>query len=304
MTGILDLPPEVIEPILLASDPVDVAHMSQVARCFYDIIYGPGSQRLWRELCFEQPLDDLRTCVSPLGRLVGDTDWRAHLQRTIHARIAVERYTKLDPDERVRVLKSLIHLATHVTPRQQPDSDDISDNHVWLVTFLKDTSLFDSDEIPGPTASEEEVQLYHQLHTLFGLGPRDRSDKARVLSRACVYSMRNHTRETGYGPFMHDGSGRVNWRHVQAIHHVVSMHVTPTPTTSRFPVYQLSLPFSQPVVQPEPESGGGADWAGIGGYWRVSFCFIDHHDLLGQYLREGAGCLTFNADFRAQNIIC
>ena len=146
------------EPILLASDPVDVAHMSQVARFFYDIIYGPGSQRLWRELCFEQPLDDLRTCVSPLGRLVGDTDWRAHLQRTIHARIAVERYTQLDSDERVRVLKSLIHLATHVTPRQQPDSDDISDNHVWLVTFLKDTSLFDSDEIPGPTASEEEVQ--------------------------------------------------------------------------------------------------------------------------------------------------
>ena len=43
-----------------------------------------------------------------------------------------------------------------------------------------------------------------------------------VASRAFVYSWRNHTWETEFGPLL-PGSGKVNWVHMQAVNHVMGL---------------------------------------------------------------------------------
>ena len=80
---------------------------------------------------------------------------------------------------------------------------------------------------------------------------------------------------------------KVNWIHIRAIQHVISMHAAAAYTefdgiisASALPVSQLSLPYCQSQI-PVKGNAKADDWAGVEGTWICSFCFVDHRDLIG-----------------------
>lgn len=82
---------------------------------------------------------------------------------------------------------------------------------------------------------------------------------------------------------------KVNWAHVRAIQHVISMHAAVAyneidGVTLAIPLStsQMSLPYCQSMV-PVGGNERADDWAGVAGKWRCSFCFVDHQDLIGGF---------------------
>ncbi|KAG6902628.1 hypothetical protein C0995_014234 [Termitomyces sp. Mi166 len=281
MAGLTALPNEVLEHILLHLDPIDVAQISQCCQLLRLILCDPKDQLLWRELYLTLPLDDPRDCVSTQGARRHDIDWRTILQRFIRARTVLYNSSLSRPGERLTTLHTLLELVTWVPPLTHIDDlENISLNLAWVVATLRGTSFFEDIELDS-SATEEERQLCARLHTYFGLTVQDLTRHGRVRSRAFVYDMRNYSPENLYGPL--NATGDVNWVHVQAIHHVVSMHIVDLQeedTTFQFAIFPMSIQTTQIVLPPGTNLDDEEDWAGVSGSWKVSFCFCDHRELL------------------------
>ena len=277
MLRLLDFPSEIVEDILLHSDPLVVAAFAQTCRLSRSLVYHAPDQHLWRALYLAQPFDDPRKCVSHSGHpRATAVDWRSDLQRIIRARTVVRNPRFYRPHERSTVLRTLLDLVCNVPPLHSTVSTaPTSQNLLWVSELLRDGSIIDGTSSAEPFLSDEEIQLRAQLHTYFGLTKGDFAKSRRVNSRAYVYNLRNCSAANDFGPFLTDGTKRVNWLHVQALHHVVSMHIA---DRSPFP---MSLPFTQAMIPPEVDLDRERDWAGLSGLWRCSFCFCDHQDLLG-----------------------
>lgn len=284
MVNIEDLPVEVIEHILLLLDPLDVAQLAQTNRNFNALIYHQDDQHLWRELYLGEPFDDPRKCRTSLGYPIRDIDWKTQLQRIIRARTILTRVSACRPEERITVLQTLLDMVNNVAPSLNPDDLEPSPNHAWVTVMLRDSTLIEHEEWE---LSPEEKQLRARLHAYFGLTARDFQPSARTASRAFVYAMRHYKYDNDFGPFMMDGSGRVNWVHVQAIHHVMSLHIVPAPEDEGplgFTLYPMSMPWTLSVIPGGVDLDEVQDWAGITGRWQCSFCFCDHRELLSGYL--------------------
>ncbi|KAF5340129.1 hypothetical protein D9758_013144 [Tetrapyrgos nigripes] len=240
-----------------------------------------NDQHLWRELWSAQPFDDPLTCVSPIGRRRTDPfDWKGELQIIIRARTILENISLCKPHERCTTLQTLLNLASWVPPlKTQSDNDNVSQNILWVFALTRGGNFIDHRRIPWEQ-DEEERQLRAKLHTILGILPMDLENEAIIQARAVVYSMRNYTWANEFGPFKADG--RVNWEHVKAIHHTISMHLLPPIEDMDFLMllYPLSAPRSQIVIPQGVDLDQEDDWAGVEGYWNVSFCFCDHHLLI------------------------
>ncbi|PIL22716.1 hypothetical protein GSI_15409 [Ganoderma sinense ZZ0214-1] len=279
MADIDQLPIEVLEQIILFLDPIDVAKFSQTHSAYYNLIHHAEDEHLWRELYLQQPFDDPRKCYTPLGRTFDVIHWKSQLQRIIRARTVLTNLSACHPDERGTVLQTLVDMVCTVIPITHPDDNEISMNHVWVTAMLRASSLLEHD---GWELSPEEHQLRAQLHTYFGLTPADFQPSKRTESRAFVYAMRHYKYDNDFGPFFMDGSGRVNWHHVQTIHHIMSMHIVPTTEetqSAEYNLFPMSMPWTQSIL-PDGNLDKERDWAGVTGRWRCSFCFCDHRELL------------------------
>lgn len=277
--NITDLPPELIEQILLELDPLDFAAFAQSSRSFHDFVYKSPDAHIWRELYLAQPLDDPRTCLDTLGFPLEDIDWKWELQRVTRARTVVNFIEKCRPHERCGVLQTLIDLVTRIPPSPSVLSDQLSMNLLWVAALVRGGAVFDHTTWePSP----EEQQLRAKLHTYYGVTPSDAKTASKIESRAYVYNMRNYKWDNEFGPFMMDGSGRVNWLHVRAIHHCMSLHLVEMTEEEEivFTIFPMSLPYCQSILPGGADVGGVQDWAGIEGEWVVSFCFCDHRELL------------------------
>ncbi|KAH0585840.1 hypothetical protein H2248_007131 [Termitomyces sp. 'cryptogamus'] len=282
MTGLIALPSEVLEHILLRLDPIDVAQISQCCHLLRLMLYNPQDKLLWRKLYLTLPLDDPRNCVSTQGVRRHDIDWMAILQRFIRARTVLYNPSLSRPGERLTILHTLLELVAWVPPLvDMEDLEHISLNLAWVVATLQGTSFFEDIELSG-LVTEEERQICARLHTYFGLTVKDITRTGRVRSRAYVYDMRNYSRDNLYGPL--NMTGGVNWVHVQAIHHVVSMHIVDfqqeEDASFRFAIFPMSIQTTQIVLPPGTNLDDDEDWAGVSGSWKVSFCFCDHRELL------------------------
>lgn len=282
-----ELPPEIVEEILVYCDPIDVAHVAETCSVMRDIIYRSDDSKLWRELYLAQPFDDPRDCVSEGGQRRADPiPWRSELQRIIRARIVVcsaNPWSILKSGELVTILNTFLDMVCYVPPRTLDDSrEDLSSNLLWVAVIMMRNGFIDLLEA-STLATEEERQLTARLHTYYGLTKVDGKRIARVKSRAYVYDMSNYHPDNKYGPFLADGA--VNWKHMQALHHVVSMHMVSLKEDEEFEyaVFTMSLPYLQIVMPRDVPEGEKDDWAGVNGYWAVSFCFCDHRDLLSEY---------------------
>ncbi|PCH39840.1 hypothetical protein WOLCODRAFT_66963 [Wolfiporia cocos MD-104 SS10] len=277
------LPPEILEQIFLELHPRYVASLAQTCNLLHAEIYNPLDQRLWRMLYLLMPLDDLRLCRNSLGDpLPQEVDWKSAVQRVVRAQTVLSDSSKCRPGERLTILQTLIDLVCNLPTAPTFWDVQPTNNLAWLVALLRNSKVF---EYNREDVTDEEHQLYSRLHTYFGLTARDYQPARRTTSRGFVYAMRHYRRENGYGPLLMDGSGRVNWEHVQAIHHVMSMQIVPPREEtelgqSLFTIYPMSLPYCQSVIPEGVDLGRERDWAGVEGSWQCSFCFCDHRELL------------------------
>lgn len=279
------LPPEIIEQILQLLDPLDVAMFSQACKDFYNLVYHNRDRHLWRALYLAQPFDDPRLSLTPrLHRILPeDIDWKGSLQAIIRARTVLTDPSKCRPGERKDILRTLIQLLRGAAPAQSFEGRNLSENLVWLVAMLRD-GVFLNEVVPcGSTPDLEEVQMRAYLLTHLGLTPSDATNGNKAAALAFVYDMRNYRYDSSFGPFMSDGSGRINWVHVHAIHRTIAMHLVDLREGEPFvfPLIPISMPYCQGVIPPGLDlDDKGCDWAGIEGLWHCTFCFIDHRDLL------------------------
>ncbi|GBE82987.1 hypothetical protein SCP_0500300 [Sparassis crispa] len=282
MPTLLHLPPEIIEQILLELDPLHIGSLAQSCSDMHSFIYDPADQHLWRSLYLLQPLDDPRQCLTELGYPISEVNWMAKLQRIIRARTVISRPAQCHVEERCTILYTLLDLVSNLPAAPSVFSDDLALNLVWLAALLRGGSYLDEEHWE---ISDEEKQLRARLHTYFGLTTSDYRSQSRKQSRAYVYAMRHYKWDNDFGPFMMDGSGRVNWVHLQAIHHVMSMHIVPPEQESEseasvFTIFPMSLPYCQSIIPRHLDLDQEEDWAGVAGLWECSFCFCDHHELL------------------------
>ncbi|KAI0086927.1 hypothetical protein BDY19DRAFT_957399 [Irpex rosettiformis] len=314
MQSLLDAPPEILEQILLELDPLDVSSVSQTCTALHDHIYDPSNELLWRDLYLSMPLDDPRRCFDPLGNPIKHEDihWRESLQRIIRARTVVRRpELGSSQEERLAIAQTLLELASHTVPLDNLASDDISLNLVWVGSMLREGTFFEQSRWD---VSKQELRLRARLHTIYGLTLEDFKHQERVESLCTVYTMRNYSDQNDYGPFINDGTGRVDWTIVRSIQHLISLHFIPRPQTSTgenatmkepYIPSPMSLPFCCSVLDSiEVSLDDVDDWAGVEGDWRYAFCFCDHRKLLAfnNYpypdgsLRRGRGVFE-DADF-------
>ncbi|KAI0819246.1 hypothetical protein BC628DRAFT_1403854 [Trametes gibbosa] len=281
MAKLGELPVEVLEQVLLLLDPIEFAQFTQTCSAYHALVYGnPEDQHLWRELFLQQPFDDLRHCYTSLGRPLKAVNWRTQLQRIIRARTVLTAASVCRAEERCEVLQTLLDMVTNIPPATHPEDIDISLNQVWATAMLRGSTLLDCEEWE---LSSEERQLRARLHTYFGLTSGDFRHEDRTASRMFVYAMRNYKYDNDFGPFMMDGSGHVNWVHLRAIHHVMSLHIVPATeeaASAVFNLFPMSIPWTQSLLANGVNLDEEQDWAGVSGKWLCSFCFVDHRELL------------------------
>lgn len=278
---LLDLPDELLEHILILSDPIDVSHLAQTCQAFRGLVYQAPDDTLWRNLyLIHLELDDPRHCVAMDGRPRPLIEWRLEVQRAIRARTLITTNSIGKPGELGTILQTLLALATLVRPMTGWDADlpkSLSKSLVGIPALLRHGWIDLVERLP---LAEHEQQLVARFHTYFGLTQDDIRKEARTFSRAFVYNTQNYAPDNDFGPFFEDGT--VNWVHVRAIHHLISMQVvehqeTPIDTEAfEYAIYPLSLPFTQIEAPGEDKH----DWLGVTGEWEVSFSFIDHRVLM------------------------
>ncbi|KAK7462378.1 hypothetical protein VKT23_007977 [Stygiomarasmius scandens] len=303
-TTIHDLPKELVQEILIYHcDPLEVGSLSQCSKFFYELI--SEDRHLWRELYLAQGLDDPEKCVSLIGRpRLEPFDWKEELQAIIRARTILGDVSLCKPHERCGVLKTLLKLVSWVPPLRYPeDKENTSMNLLWVVAVTRGGNFVDSKKIPWEQ-EQEEKQLRARLHTMLGVVPGDLAKDVILWAREMVYRMDNYTWGNEFGPFRGDGEGRVvvDWVHLKAVHHTISMRLIPPISEEEADfemlIYPLSAPSTQAVI---PESvvdldlDKVEDWAGVGGVWMLSFCFVDHR-LLIRYNESEPGDNTFITD--------
>ncbi|KAI9464950.1 hypothetical protein BJY52DRAFT_1202512 [Lactarius psammicola] len=275
------IPQEVIERVLAFLDPLYVASFSQTSRQYNNLVYHSGDNHLWRELYLAQPFDDPRLALTPrLERIpVECIDWKGSLQAIIRARTVLNDPSKCRPGERETILRILIAMLRGAAPAPSFCEKTLSENLVWLVAKLRDGALLNDGSLPS-TPTEAQLRAYLLVH--LGLTPSDARSVDKAAARAFVYDLRNYCFEGSFGPYLPDGSGRVNWVHLHAIHRAVAIHLVDLRETEQFvfPLIPMSMPYCQSIIPPGLDIKKVYDWAGIEGLWHCSFCFVDHRELL------------------------
>ncbi|KAF8549911.1 hypothetical protein OG21DRAFT_1514660 [Imleria badia] len=280
MTTLADLSLEIIDRLLFALDPLDISRVSQTSRFFYEIIYGPLNRQFWRGLYLAQPLDDPRNAVTRLGRHRDDIDWKGELQWIVRARTVMNHPAVCPREERCQVLRTCIDLITNIPPISSPNGvGEMSRNVRWMQRLIGDGAFLERES--WEALSEEEEQLLARLHTLYGLTRRDLHSERHRASQAFVYSLRHHTPQRAYGPFMQDGSKRVDWVFLSMFVLDLGMLLVDTDDKDREHYFcPLGLMFSQSIIPRGLNLDKEDDWAGIEGLWSARYGFIDHREFI------------------------
>jgi hypothetical protein len=104
--------------------------------------------------------------------------------------------------------------------------NSLFDNELNREAFLQKSSLFErvyrsQHLLSSENLTKEQRQQSAKLHCLYGkpILKIGRLRSARTYPYACskVYDIRQYTAQTRWGPFMNDGSDRVDWEKVEAI---------------------------------------------------------------------------------------
>ncbi|KAE9984218.1 hypothetical protein BLS_002812 [Venturia inaequalis] len=314
---LLDFCPEILHNILANLKPADVGSISRTCRGLNS--YVEGNRLLWKDLYirnFDHP---------PHEHIQREPQWEVDLKRFVNLQKILET-------ENVSVKKSAVvetcNTAIHLLQTASADSES-SLNISFLNQFFEDRHngnvfLFSSNlyeqagaEDHHPASTEEERQATAKLHSYFGTSKeaigRTRSRAAHPYARAKVYDLRGYTTPNYWGPWMDDGSLRVDWEKVESLMIVLGYNLQmfgercPIPASKSLMIWhspfegvtpnsytpmprfmdtmdknlkaELNFLHGTSIIQ-EPEPPLEAlDPYGVTGTWRRVVCFLDYNDL-------------------------
>ncbi|KAH6895855.1 hypothetical protein B0T10DRAFT_558027 [Thelonectria olida] len=298
------LPPEILHHIFTQLDPADIVtllpHVCSAFRAFTK-----GNRKLHRDI-YLQNLD-------PPSNL--DLDYETEIRDIVrlraiclHPRTAKKRRElEFVHDVVNRLLQNASPSETSRTRTYKPNTHASSHNADLLKqfftsqstreAFLQRSSLFERvrNERHGPVTSDGSAmaavrQRSAKLHCLYGkpilhVGPHHQRTYPYAASK--VYDLRQYTRDTRWGPFLDDGSDRVDWEKVEAIIVVLVYNLSQRVDVESLFYEAWNAPFSgswpgsfsQPSPSSPPSNLELRDPYGVTGVWYRIVCFLDYNTL-------------------------
>ena len=325
--GLLELSHELLHCIFTEIEPVDLSALNRTCKTLHRYIR--GNKLLHKDLY-------LRRYDEP--ELESELEW----EEEIHDLVKLERIlASEDRDTKHDHLGFVSRRTLSLLETASPDPDT-SLNIDMLASYFKDTNNIDAflcasglferaggqNQIAAPT--EDLRQAAAKLHCLYGV-PIDevpsrssfsimRSDPmlspsrctraqtrpylTHTYARSKVYDLRQYTDHSLWGPFMNDGSQRVDWEKVEAVMIVLGFNLRKFTERSdgRFPMV-----WDEPFVGATPRSYvspprmaapakddlddemlkirelalslDAQDPYGVTGTWMRVVCFLDYNDL-------------------------
>lgn len=332
MSSILELSHELLHCIFTEIEPADLASLSRTCRDLDHYIR--GNRLLHKDLYlrgYDEPQclqhepdweDELHNIVK-LDKILASegrdakSDWLEFVAQKIDSLVeTANRYQHRSAN--------LARLSAHFDQTGDVGTENID-------AFLCASSLFAKagNEYQHPAPTAELRQASAKLHCLFGV-PIDRVPSRRSFSadstyaslspssctrlqsrpllthtyaRSKVYDLRQYTDDTLWGPFLNDGSQKVDWEKVEAIMIVLGFNLNKFTERSdgRWPrVWDKPFVGATPnsYISAAPISGPTKDLDGdmlkirelalsldaqdpysISGTWMRVVCFLDYNDL-------------------------
>lgn len=158
---------------------------------------------------------------------------------------------------------------------------------VFSRSFIMERALWAARDSHDPP--KEEHQMSAKLYSLANQHD-SRWESSRIYPFACskVYDLREYTEDTAWGPFMSDGSMRVDWEKIQALlvvlaHNIEYQGLNSSPVFSN--IWSQPFPGTWPnSYVPWPGTEGGLtdlekrDPYNVSGAWVRVVCFLDYND--------------------------
>ncbi|KAL8279820.1 hypothetical protein RQP46_007670 [Phenoliferia psychrophenolica] len=280
---LLSIPPETLDAILELLDPVDVAAFSAVCRATRD--FCRENAHLWTTL-FLQHFDPPQP--SPDHTLF---EYQAVLKARIRARGLINLAHTDGQLPRV-VAAFPPTLATFIAIAQTAPGPN-GRNLAFLATLFPYTSTAFTAEwlsmyLDPKRAEVAPVVRQHAAHFELLHGPtRMYEGFRRLQALRRVYDLQNYSKDTSFGPFLKDGSGRVDWVLLESIRRVsdyqLVIHVEregwgTNPTTDAGLEESIGRDKGRGWADSvrRDVSRGTRDWAGVEADWIGTYGFLDH----------------------------
>ncbi|KAK0630645.1 hypothetical protein B0T17DRAFT_489098 [Bombardia bombarda] len=291
------LPPEIVHNILSWIRPEDLAAVPRTCRYLHSLV--KGNNALCRDI-YRNTLDDPPT---------NDLDWERELHDLVRLRLICARPTAESKKSELsfvyntvtRLLKNasrqdyrISHAVTYPESRNANLLTDLFQSDENQEAFLSRSFLFErargeTNRFQDPP--KEEHQQSAKLHSLYGMPllKHGRTRSSRLYPFACskVYDLRQYTRNTRWGPFMNDGSDRVDWEKVEATLLVLRNNIK-NKSLDTFPIFSnlWNVPFAGSWTKsyvPFPIDRERTDLEledpyDVSGTWLRVVCFLDYND--------------------------
>ncbi|KAJ7693683.1 hypothetical protein B0H17DRAFT_1199789 [Mycena rosella] len=272
--GLLSIPMEIVEKILICLHPRDVIAFSGSCRFGAELVHRSTDQYFWRQL-FLVLFDDPRHAIHPSRPDLPSFNWKGELVRRMRAERAAFGIGTNDP---ASVLETLVSVTEDALPISNPHTDPPppSRNLEWLENVLRNSHILDASFLPDGAKFGDRLKAYMALS--LKEDTEDDLEELRAIrtrSRCFVYDLRNYQAHNNWGPYL--SNGKVNWTHVEAIVNVVETNLREQPSEDIIP----RPPFGLQAIRARSAPGDytGPDWAGVEGTWQRYVCFMDYRDL-------------------------
>ncbi|KAK7420852.1 hypothetical protein QQZ08_010181 [Neonectria magnoliae] len=310
MRTLTSLPPEILHNILQWLLPADIAILPRVCSFLRSTVQ--GNSTLCRHVYLNH-FDTPKDLNLNWEREILDV---ARLQAICHRGDVAEKKYELDFVYDV-VNRLLEHASPSHCPSQPTCTHAISLNTSLLAdlfrhdsnheAFFERSFLFERvrSEVRHPIRASEGGpskaalrQRSAKLHCLYGrpilnVGPL-RSGRTYPYACSKVYDLRQYTQRTHWGPFLDDGSDRVDWEKVEAILIVLAHNIGSRRSGSRVFRDVWDNPFSGSwsgsyVAPPAPDMTPleARDPYDVTGSWYRIVCFLDYNDLFSYNFPAG-----------------
>ncbi|KAL8653944.1 MAG: hypothetical protein Q9226_003634 [Calogaya cf. arnoldii] len=209
---------------------------------------------------------------------------------------------------------------------QSVDENSLAENGGLTQILLPDVSDSDNEDpdlgsgtlrktihVPHATRLQDQIhRLSAKLHCLYGVpiqrlrvpgsctalkqGSPVEKGKLHPFARSRVYDLRQHSESTLWGPFVDDGSQKVDWEKIEAIMMILDYNIRIF--TNKYVTHGSNLipPWNRPFVgatpyslnllsskssleRPPPIPVDLQDPYGISGTWMRVVCFLDYREL-------------------------
>ncbi|OJD34844.1 f-box domain-containing protein [Diplodia corticola] len=231
MPSLLELSNEILHEILLLVDPGDLACLAQCCRSLRTFIN--DSELLWKDF-YLRNFDDPR-----LQRQDVKFSWQADFSRmwklnlllsseSVESKKANFPFISSAVDDLVALSSSCSQSSATARFLRRHFGESSTTNRAAI---LSGSSLYHraGSEVQKPFDDECDRQMSAKLAVLHGV-PMELSDRRQTkpvhsYARSRVYDLRRYTDETLWGPFMDDGSQRVDWENLESLLIVLSWNI-------------------------------------------------------------------------------